>query len=76
MLAVDVRTAPSLVLGTPRVLFEQRFCPGDGQGQMWTISRDGQRFLLLRGDYPAGYSRELMVVQNWFEEVRRLAPVP
>jgi hypothetical protein len=77
MLVVDVRTAPSLLLSRPRVLFEQRFVAGDGQGQTWAVSRDGQRFLLLRGVSATAYSRELRVVQNWFEDVRRLAaPTP
>jgi serine/threonine-protein kinase len=73
MMAVDVRTTPSLVLGTPRVLFTRRFVPGD-LGQTWTISRDGNRFLLLHGDISVARSGELMVVQNWFEELKRLAP--
>lgn len=72
MLEVDVRTERSLSLSTPRVLFERRFVPGD-LGHTWTISRDGKRFLLLRGDSSVGRSRELMVVQNWFEELKRLA---
>jgi hypothetical protein len=59
----------------PKVLFEKRFVPGDGLGHTWAVSRDGQRCLLLRGDSVAARVRELIVVQNWFEEVRRLAPV-
>ena len=72
MMVVDVRTAPSLALSAPRVLFERRFVAGDGNGQTWTVSRDGRRFLLQRGDSATGFSRELIVVQNWFDEVRRV----
>ena len=74
MMVVDVRTTPKLVLSAPRVLFDRRFVAGDGNGQTWTVSRDGRRFLLQRGDSTAGFSRELVVVQNWFDELKRLVP--
>jgi Tol biopolymer transport system component len=51
MLSVEVRTAPSLSVGPPRVLFAGRFV--DSGGSYWSnydVSRDGQQFLMLEAD--------------------------
>lgn len=43
-------------------------------GRDYDVSLDGERFLMAReGDLEPG-DGELVVVQNWFEELERLAP--
>src|SRR5687767_13375710 len=64
----------------PQVVVEGPFAtilPGI-QGRMYDVSRDGQRFLMIRGgdsDEQAAPPPQIVVVQNWFEELKRLAPV-
>jgi hypothetical protein len=39
------------------------------------LSRDGKRFLLMKQEKQDGEGRHIHVVENWFEELRRLVPV-
>jgi hypothetical protein len=38
------------------------------------VSLDGQQFLALKERSVEGTTEQIIVVQNWFEELRRLAP--
>jgi DNA-binding winged helix-turn-helix (wHTH) protein len=72
---VDVQTGPAFSAGKPRLLFEQ---PGFLCGNPicgWDLSLDGQRFLMVKVDdrKPTPLT-EMILVQNWFEELKRLAP--
>jgi serine/threonine-protein kinase len=73
--AVDVQTGPAFSAGKPRLLFEQ---PGFGPGdpiRNWDLSLDGLRFLMVKlDDRKPTPVTELILVQNWFEELKRLAP--
>jgi Tol biopolymer transport system component len=85
MLQVAVTVAATgLQLGTPEPLFDMQqaspdgtgfsFVGGDnGIGAGYDILPDG-RFVLVRSPLPD--NREIVLVQNWFDEVRRLAPLP
>ena len=40
------------------------------------MSLDGQRFLMIkRPEYPPQPVREIVLIQNWVEELKRLTPV-
>ena len=41
-------------------------------GAGYDILPDGKRFVMVRGADPEG-AREIVLVQNWFEELKRLA---
>ena len=73
--AVDVQTAPDFALSKPRPLFEAR---GYGSGTFtngWDVSLDGQRFLMVKmEDRKPQPITEMILVQNWFEELKRLVP--
>jgi serine/threonine-protein kinase len=43
-------------------------------GRKYDVSLDGQQFLALRERGSGEATPQIIVVQNWFEEVRRLAP--
>jgi eukaryotic-like serine/threonine-protein kinase len=72
---VDVAMNGGFTSAKPRLLFKS---PGLGGGgtpiRGWDLSRDGQRFLMVRNEEmkPAPVT-ELVLVQNLFEELRRLA---
>ncbi len=79
MMSVPIQTSPTLTIGTPRVLFENRgFAPlttplrGAGSARSWDLAPDG-RFLMIKSP-SVGNSNDVVVVQNWFEELKRLAP--
>ena len=41
----------------------------------WDVSGDGQRFLLLEArERPPAVITEIIVVENWVEELKRLVP--
>src|SRR5262249_48683029 len=73
MMAVDVSvTGSSLVLSSPRLLFEQRYSFGNAQTTAnFDVANDGQRFLMVKTDSAGG---RLNVVLNWFEELKQRVP--
>ena len=76
MMAVKVRTSPTLELGRPEALFSlsDYVLPGT-RGIKYEVAPDG-RFLLLK-DSGGGRSQDRVVlVQNWTEDVKRLVPSP
>jgi Tol biopolymer transport system component len=76
MMAVAIETDPELSVETPRLLFEGRFLPGPPWApRNYDISPDGQRFLMIQREQDL-VPTELIVVLNWFEELKRLVPTP
>jgi serine/threonine-protein kinase len=76
MMAVAIETEPELSVGTPRLLFEGRFLPvlsGDEPGSSYDISPDGERFLMIQREQDL-VPTEIIVILNWFEELKRLVP--
>ncbi len=80
MMVVEVETEPTLGVSRPEVLFEGRYAVAFS-GRNYDVSADGQRFVMI-ADEEAGNpdaaspNTTLVLVQNWFEEVKRLVPVP
>jgi Tol biopolymer transport system component len=75
MMVVKVTTSPSLVVGTPKELFQGTFfvAPQTGSPRpQYDVTSEGQRIIMLQVDRTA--RPQIVVVQNWFEEVRRLLP--
>jgi hypothetical protein len=65
--------------GTATKIFEGSSYAGGGdvvQARTYDVSLDGQRFLMIKlprsVDSPT--PRSVVIVQNWLEELRRLAP--
>jgi serine/threonine-protein kinase len=81
LMAAPVQSTPAFRVGGPTTLFESRSLVLDGRlrgntGRTYDVSRDGQRFLMLK-DTAAGETQQpgIIVVQNWIEELRVLVPV-
>ena len=75
LMTVAVQTEPSFTPATPEVVFEGNYHMGVGRG--YDVTSDGQRFLMIAQDGGAEDPTappSLIVVQNWFEELRRLVP--
>ncbi len=72
MMAVQIGIESGFRAGKPRLLFEgsyEHFPPPPG----YDITPDGQRFVMVKTP-PESAPRQLNVVLNWFEEVRRRVP--
>jgi serine/threonine-protein kinase len=77
LMAVPVTTGRDFNAGTPKVLFEGAFYIRPGSSA-YDITPDGKRFLIIsQGTASTTESSEppnIIVVQNWLEELKRLVP--
>ena len=76
MMSVAVETEPTFLAELLKVFFDlggYQFCPCVVRN--YDIAPNGERFLLVKPvvAYDA-YEPQMVVVENWFEEVKRLAP--
>ena len=77
MFAVPVQFGTTLAAGRPQVLFEFAMVrPGFGF-RPYDVSPDGRFLIIGSGQAQAGAGTEpqIVVVQNWFEDLKRLVPV-
>jgi len=79
VMRVTVRTTPDgrADIGTPEVLTEFRFFNVSSTRRTYDVSADGKRLLVLTrgGDDGSTQSRQINVVLNWFDELKRLVPL-
>ena len=74
LMAVPVESGSAFRAGVPKMLFQGNYpAPNSGRG-LYDVSRDGQRFLMIKGEDAEAAPRSLTVVQNWLEELKRLVP--
>ena len=78
LFTVSTATRPSMKVGQPKLLLERPFyvAPTGSPRAQYDVSADGQRVLMLAnaGDPSASTRSRLVVVQNWFDEIRRAIP--
>ena len=73
---MSITGEPTFSAGEPEVLFTGEYVTGFGDPN-WDISSDGQHFLMMKqvGQPEQRFEdTQLIVVENWFEELNRLAP--
>ena len=73
MMVVGIELTPEVEPGTPKVLFEDRFDRGNVAVRDYDVTPDGQRFLMIEAG-EQHVASEIIVVTNWFEELKRLVP--
>ena len=68
-------SGPGLSTGKPHLLFEQQGYAAWCAVRDWDISPDGKRFRMVKLEErrPEPVT-ELILVQNWFEELKHLVP--
>ena len=71
LMAVGVQTEPSFAAGNAEIVLGGRYYEGPF-ARNYDISPDGKRYLMVKEN--AGDSTEFTLVQNWFEELKRLVP--
>ena len=73
MFVVPIQSGTTLVAGRPEVLFDTAMMVGS---RMYDLAPDG-RFIVIRRaeeETGSGTAPSLILVQNWFEELKRLVP--
>ena len=75
LMSVKVATAPAFQAGTPEPMFENTDLRTNW-GRNYDVAPDGRRFLLtLNKEAPTNLAPAQMIfVQHWFEELKRLVP--
>ena len=75
MMTVPIESGPGFRAGNPIRLFSGSYFAGVS-GRTYDVTPDGQRFLMIKNKAtgPAATNR-IIVVENWFEELKRRAPV-
>ncbi len=81
MMVVPIDTEPTFRAGNPERLFEGLYVLAGGRpSRRFDIAPDGQRFLMVKppgaATDDATAAPDLVLVQNWFEELQRLVPTP
>jgi len=75
MMAVPVTTQPVLHIGSAKLLFEGQYV-STIPARAYDVTPDGQRFLMLQEKpQPPLVVKEMVLVQNWVEELKRRVPV-
>ncbi len=70
-MAVSIATEPSFKAGTPSLVFAGDYTGPERIYAIYDITSDGQRFVAIKPDQT---SVGIHLVQNWFEELKRLVP--
>ena len=81
MMAVPIETEPTFTRGTVDLLFDlgPYLKPSARTNRRIAISPEGDRFLMLKaggGSDETAETTSIIVVQNWFEELKARVPVP
>jgi serine/threonine-protein kinase len=76
MMAVDINTQDGFAAGKARELFQGNYLrnPITYARPNYDVSRDGQRFLMLKPIDEHAAPTQINVVLNWTEELKRLVP--
>ena len=79
LMRVGVERGPSWAATTPALLVKDGYStsPGGFFARTYDISPDGQRFLMIKEGGGAGQTAappQIIVVQHWVEELKRLVP--
>ena len=79
LMSVPVQTfAGTVTFGNPARVFEKTYAVPDPNARPYDVSPDGQRFLMIKetaaNDRSATAAR-IIVVLNWFEELKARVPI-
>jgi hypothetical protein len=61
--------------GSPAKVLEGLYLNQGGGIRNYDVSADGRRFLMVKLPANSGAAAQIVVVQNWFEELKHLVPV-
>lgn len=73
LVAVPFRASRSADLGTPELLFSMEGYDRSSRTRDFDVSQDATRFVMVKLE--PGVPRDVVYVQNWEEELKRLVPI-
>ncbi len=74
MMSAAIETAPEFAVQRPQTVFDLEPYRTVPAPEHYAFDPDRERFLVVKRGRRARASERLVVVRNWLEEVRRLAP--
>jgi serine/threonine-protein kinase len=74
MMSVAVKTQPTFSSSAPTKLFEGSYV-SPTEARHFDVAPDGQRFVMIKQSGGTGDAPRLIVVENWFDELKRRVPV-
>jgi hypothetical protein len=76
-MAVPVSVEPTFSPGKPAVLFEGDYIASEFPltSPGYDVSRDGERFLVVKEVEQPSVATQINVVLNWIEELRQRVPI-
>ena len=73
-MAVTVGLRPTFAVGPPRMLFQGKY-GASGTIRSYDVAAGGRRFLMVQQkERPPVSASEMILVQNWLEELRARVP--
>ena len=75
LMAVEYEAQPTFSPGKPKELFEGPYVPTPRSFPDYDVSPDGQRFLMLKPAEDQQATSQIIVVQNWIEELKQKVPL-
>jgi len=75
MVAVEVLPGSGFQIGAEQILFSATAYRRDNWHAAYDVSADGERFVMIRISDSGSLDEELIAVENWFEELKRLVPI-
>jgi hypothetical protein len=75
MMAVNVGLRPTFTAGVPRQIFEGKY-GASASIRSYDVTPDGRRFLMVQQkERPPVSASEMILVQNWIEELKARVPL-
>jgi len=74
LVAVPIQTEPRFTVGNEQALFDDIYVLPPQGGPNYDVSRDDERFLMIKEFGNPSATQQIIVVQNWLEELNRLLP--
>ena len=71
VLGADISFAPQIKVGRSRVLFSGRYAAALVDTAAYDVTQDGNTFVMVQ-PYEENVVSRMIVVTNWFEELKRL----
>jgi len=75
MVAVEVLPGTNFQTGAVQVLFPATAYRNDRWHAAYDVTADSQRFVMIRISDSGSLDEELIVIENWFEELKHLVPI-
>ena len=77
LMAVPVRSGPTLTFGTPVKLLDGARYVGGGSGlsgRTYDLDHEGSRFLMIKRPVPSETATSVVVTEHWFQELQARLP--